>query len=132
MTKKELLMDVLERMGYKPEYDNDGDILLRYQLKHIYFITREEDEDNFVLVQLPKFDEFKEEDTTLHLAACNKVTRGIKMVKVYVDKSLNEVSASCEFFYANEEALKLNIEKALRILGLVRTSYRNCLKELTV
>jgi hypothetical protein len=30
MKKKENLVAVLERMGYKPKYDDDGDILILY------------------------------------------------------------------------------------------------------
>ena len=30
MTKKEQITTVLERMGYKPMCDEDGDILIRY------------------------------------------------------------------------------------------------------
>ena len=33
MTNKEQIFNVLERLGYKPQYDDDGDILMRYQLK---------------------------------------------------------------------------------------------------
>ena len=31
MTKKEQIINVLERMGYKPKIDKEGDIMLRYQ-----------------------------------------------------------------------------------------------------
>ena len=36
MTNKEQIFNALERLGYKPQYDDDGDIMLRYQLKHIF------------------------------------------------------------------------------------------------
>ena len=32
MTKKELIMSTLEKMGYNPELDGDGDIMFRYQM----------------------------------------------------------------------------------------------------
>ena len=40
MTKKELMMSVLERMGYPPKIDDDGDIMFCYQLKTIYVQRR--------------------------------------------------------------------------------------------
>lgn len=52
MTKKEQIMATLEKMGYRPELDNDGDILLRYQMKSIFVLTGDED-DSYVSVMLP-------------------------------------------------------------------------------
>ena len=59
----------------------------------------------------------------LALAACNKITRELKLVKVYVDQTFKNVSANCEFYYTDEESMKNNIENSLRILGIVRTLY---------
>ena len=53
MTKKELIMSTLEeKMGYCPEVDEDGDIRVAYQLKTIYVMTGDEDEQ-YVSVMLP-------------------------------------------------------------------------------
>ena len=131
MTKKEQITAVLERMGYKPLFDEDGDILIRYQLKHFYFFYNEADEDQFIQIVHPQFAELEEGDETIHLAACNKVTRETKMVKVFVDQTFKNVTASCEFFYSDEDDLEMNIAKALRILGVIRTSYRNVVRELS-
>lgn len=131
MTKTEQIAAVLERMGYKPLFDEDGDILIRYQLKHLYFFYNEADEDQFIQIVHPQFAELEEGDETIHLAACNKVTRETKMVKVFVDQTFKNVTASCEFFYSDEDDLEMNIAKALRILGVIRTSYRNVVRELS-
>lgn len=131
MTKTEQIAAVLERMGYKPLFDEDGDILIRYQLKHFYFFYNEADEDQFIQIVHPQFAELEEGDETIHLAACNKVTRETKMVKVFVDQTFKNVTASCEFFYSDEDDLEMNIAKALRILGVIRTSYRNVVRELS-
>ena len=42
--KKEMILQVLEKMGHKPEIDNDGDIQLRYQMKTIFVLIGNEDE----------------------------------------------------------------------------------------
>lgn len=131
MTKKEQITTVLERIGYKPMCDEDGDILIRYQLKHFYFFVNEEDEDHFIQIIHPQFAEIEEGEETIHLAACNKVTRETKMAKVFVDQTFKNITASCEFFYTDEDALEMNIAKALRILGVIRTSYRNVVRELS-
>lgn len=131
MTKKEQIVNVLERMGYKPKIDKEGDIMLRYQLKTLFFLVNDDDEENFVNVILPQFAEIDDGEETLYLAACNKVTRGTRMVKVYVDRTFKNITASCEFYYANDESLEFNLQKSLSILAIIRTLYRNCIKELS-
>ena len=131
MTKKEQIINVLERMGYKPKIDKEGDIMLRYQLKTLFFLVNDDDEENFVNVILPQFAEIDDGEETLYLAACNKVTRGTRMVKVYVDQTFKNITASCEFYYANDESLEFNLQKSLSILSIIRTLYRNCIKEVS-
>ena len=103
--KKEMILRVLEKMGYKPEIDNDGDIQLRYQMKTIFVLTGDEDEQ-YISVMLPQFHEIADGEETLVLAVFNKMTRELKLAKVYVDQTFKNVSATCEFFYSNEEALE--------------------------
>lgn len=130
MTKKEQIMATLEKMGYRPELDNDGDILLRYQMKSIFVLTGDED-DSYVSVMLPQFHEIEEGKETLVLAVCNKMTRELKLAKVYVDQTFKNVSATCEFYYANEESQEQNLRQSLQLLGVVRTVLRKNMDELS-
>lgn len=123
MNKKELILQTLENMGYKPEIDDEGDIMVCYQMKTIFVIAGD-DEDKYVVVLLPQFHEIADGEETLVLATCNKLTREVKLVKVFVDQTFKNVSASCEFFYANEESLKNCLDKSLQILGVVRSQFR--------
>ena len=131
MTKKEKIINVLENMGYKPQYDEEGDIIVRYQLKTLYILTSDDDEDSFVNIILPQFVEFEEGEETLYLATCNKLTREKQMVKVYVDQTFKNVSASYEFYYVNDEALEKNLDKAFGILGILRIIFRKSIMELS-
>lgn len=130
MKKKELIMSALEKMGYSPEIDNDGDVMFRYQMKAIYVMTGD-DEEPYISMLLPQFHEIEEGQETLVIAVCNKMTRELKLVKVYVDHTFKNVSATCEFFYANEEALEQCLRHSLHMLGIVRTVFRNDLAELS-
>ena len=130
MNKKELILQTLEKMGYKPEIDEDGDILIRYQMKSIFVFVGDE-EDSYVAVLLPQFREIEEGEETLVLATCNKMTRELKLVKVFVDQTFKNVSASCEFFYANEESLENSLDKSLQMLGVVRSQFRKNKTELS-
>lgn len=129
MNKKELILKTLEKMGHSPEVDNDGDIMLHYQMKTIYVLTDDE-EDPYISMMLPQFHEVEEGQETLVLAVCNKMTRELKLAKVYIDQTFKNVTASCEFYYANEEALEQNLRKSLQMLGVVSTVFRNDMAEL--
>lgn len=125
-----MIRNILEELGYKPVTDNDGDLIIRYQMKSIVFITREEFK-NYVVVMLPQFAEVEDGEETIVLATCNKLTREMKMVKVFIDNTLQNVSATCEFFFADENGLKDNITKSLELLGVIRSSYIKSKSELT-
>ena len=130
MNKKELIIHDLEKKGYKPEIDDDGDIIFRYQMKDIVVYTGDE-EDSYVTVLFPQFYEIVDGEETLVLATCNSLTRKLKLAKVFVDMNFNTISASCEFFYANEEALEHSLNYSLRMLGVVRSQFRKTKLELS-
>lgn len=124
MNKKELIKTTLIKMGYNPQIDNDGDIALTYQMKKLYVITSDNEDDQYVTALLPQFNELGREEVMVALVTCNKVTRELKMAKVYLDPNLQNVSASCEFFYTDEASLENALSHALRVLGVVRSVYR--------
>lgn len=133
MKKKELIMSTLEKMGYSPKIDDDGDIMVRYQLKFIYVLGDfENEDDSYLSLMLPQFYEIEDGQETLALAVCNKMTSELKIVKVFVDHTFKNVSASCEFFYANEESLELSIQHSLQVLSVVKSVFREDLAELSV
>lgn len=129
MTKKEMIVKVLDEMGFKLHEDEDGDLMFRYQMKNIYTVIGDESEQYLVLV-MPQFCELEDGEEHVALAVCNKMTRELKLAKVYVDQTFKNVSASCEFYYTDENSLKTNIENGLNVLGLVRTFYRTIRNEI--
>lgn len=130
MSKKEYVMSILKSMGYTPKLDKDGDIELMYQMKHMYVLVNDEDEDNYVIVILPRFADVVEGEESLSLAVCNKMTREFKLLKTYVDQSFKSVSAACEFFYANDESLEYNFKMTFRMMSIIRSQYYKYKKEL--
>lgn len=117
-----MIVAVIESLGYKPHVDDDGDVCVCYQLKSIFFLTGQE-EEQYISAILPQISAVNEGEETLTLAVCNKVSREIKLAKVYIDQTLKSVSARCEFFYTDMESLKNNVEHSLNILGMVRSTY---------
>lgn len=123
MTKHEIVVSVLQSLGFKPQIDDDGDIFVRYQMKTFYVMGANSDDEDYLVVVYPQMYEVNEGEETKVLATCNKTTREIKLVKVYIDQTLKNVSASCEFYYNGEESLKTCLDKAIEILGMVRLTF---------
>lgn len=59
MTKKEMIIAAIEANGYKPQVDEDGDIMVYYQMKRFYFIVGQDDEQ-YISVVYPQFAEVDE------------------------------------------------------------------------
>ena len=123
MTKHEMVVSVLQSLGLKPQIDDDGDIFVRYQMKTFYVMGANSDDEDYLVVVFPQMYEVDEGEETKVLAVCNKITREIKLAKVYIDQTLKNVSASCEFYYNGEESLKTCLDKAIEILGMVRLTF---------
>ena len=123
MTKQEMVVSVLQSLGLKPKIDDEGDVFVRYQMKTFYVMGTNSDDEDYLVVVFPQMYEIDEGEETKVLAACNKTTREIKLAKVYIDQSLKNVSASCEFYYNDEESLKVCLDKAIDILGMIRFSF---------
>lgn len=130
MTKQEQIISALEKMGYSPTVDDDGDVMFRYQMKYLYVMNTRNDE-SFVTLLLPQFNEVEDGKELLVLGVCNKLTRDLKLAKVYIDRSFKNVSASCDFYYVNDEALADNLKQSLQLLGSIRTVFRKELSELS-
>lgn len=123
MTKQEMVVSVLQSLGLKPKIDDEGDVFVRYQMKTFYVMGTNSDDEDYLVVVFPQMYEIDEGEETKVLVACNKTTREIKLAKVYIDQSLKNVSASCEFYYNDEESLKVCLDKAIDILGMIRISF---------
>lgn len=127
---KQLVMKVLKDMGYEPELDSDQDIRLCMEMKELYFFMPDEEEECYVNIVLPQFTGIKEGKEILALATCNIMTRDMKLLKVYVEKNHESVSASCEFIYTDEDSLKQNIVCSMEVMSIVKTLYRRKYAEL--
>lgn len=123
MTRHEMVVSVLQSLGFKPQIDDEGDIFVRYQMKTFYVMGSNSDDEDYLVVVFPQMYEVNEGEETKVLAVCNKITREIKLTKVYIDQTLKNVSASCEFYYNGEESLKTYLDKAIEILGMVRSTF---------
>lgn len=129
-TKREKILEALLQMGYRPQTDDDGDVFFNYQMKRLYVLVGDEDEA-FLQVLLPQFVTLEEGQEAEVLAICNKVTREFKLTKVFMDPSYQTVSASCEFFYTDDESLDRCLHQALRVLSVIRPAFYQAKEDLS-
>ena len=124
-----MIVKVLEKMGFRPYVDEDGDVGFRFQMKTIFVLNSNESE-NYLVLNMPQFYEIEDGDEAIALTACNKVTRELKLIKVFVDQNFKTISANSEFLYADEDSLVKNIEYSLEILSVVRRLYRRTFEDM--
>ena len=124
----EMIKEVVEEIGLRPRFDEDGDLVVRYQLKTIFFFAAEE--SSFVSMAMPRIYKVKEGEEALAFAVCNKLTRDIKLIKFYLEETLADVSASCEFYFSDRESLKNSSEQAFRVMGVANTTFFKTKEEL--
>lgn len=125
-----MAIQVVKELGYKPIIDNDGDVFFRVQLKGFYILGTRNDND-LISVHFPQFWDIEEGEDVKYLAACNKLTRELKLMKTFIDDSLKSVSASCEFYCTDMESMRNNIEHSIKILCIIRSIFRRTLNELS-
>ncbi len=126
-----MIKSALESLGYTPQVDVDGDLWLCYQMKTFYFAEEDTEYGQFVTAVLPQFYEFDDSDAIRILAACNKLNRELRLAKFFVNNTFDGVSATCEFYYEDECALKQNLRCSIAALGMIRTTFLKVLRELS-
>jgi hypothetical protein len=95
----QLYMNYLEREGYRPWIDGDGDVIFKDEGGTYYIDVDESDAEYFRLVypQFWSIDD-SEELARAHMAA-NYATRRTKVAKVYILEGDKNTSASVEVFF---------------------------------
>ena len=141
---KDKILEAFRDLGFKLEEEEGMGYCFNYEGLNLLYMYNENDEEflnialpgiieveekQYISAILPQFSEVNEGEETLTLAVCNKVSREVKLAKVYIDQALKSVTASCEFFYTDMESLKNNVEHVLNILGMVRSAYHKAKAE---
>lgn len=117
-----LIKEIIESWKYKVLEDDGEHIVIRYQMNAIHICTNLDDE-TFVSVLLPNFDEVTEENFSEVVMRCHKLNEKLKQIKFY---TINDVIiAASEFFYIGKEDLEFQIKQALNNLIAGKVSYRN-------
>ena len=117
-----LVKEIIESWKYKVVEDDGEHIIIRYQMSIIHICPNEEDE-TFVSLLLPNFDEVTDENYSDIVYRCHEMNEKLKQIKFY---TINDVIiAASEFFYMEKEDLAFQMKLALSNLVAAKVSYRS-------
>jgi len=109
------IQGVLTEEGFRPDIDEDGDLIFKYE-GNVFFIELDEDDDSFVKLVLPNFWEIESEAE--REAACKAAldaTAQIKVAKVFPIE--NQMFSSAELFLPSEESLVPVLSRLLEVVN---------------
>jgi hypothetical protein len=122
-------MDFLAAEGYRPQMDEDGDVIFKSEGLTFVIITEEEDEE-YVSLVLPNFWSIEsEEELARALKAANEVNRSIKAAKIFVRKDGKNTWAAVEMFVKSPESFNLVFERSLRALKSAVARFAELMRE---
>lgn len=117
-----LVKEIVESWKYKVLEDDGEHIVIRYQMNVIHICPNEED-DTFLSMLLPNFDEVTEENYPDVVLRCHKLNEKMKQVKYY---TINDVIiAASEFFYMEKDDLAFQMKLSLLNLIAAKVNYQN-------
>ena len=117
-----LVKEIIESWKYTILEDDGEHIIIRYQLNYIHICPNQEDE-SFVSILLPNFDDVTEENFSEIVMRCHKLNEKLKQIKFY---TINDVIiAASEFYYLGKEDLAFQMKLALNNLIEGKVSYRS-------
>ena len=117
-----LVKEIIESWKYKVLEDDGEHIIIRYQMNVIHICPNEEDE-TFVSILLPNFDDVTDENYPEIVMRCHKLNEKLKQIKLY---TVNDVIiAASEFFYMEKDDLAFQMKLALNNLIAAKVSERS-------
>ncbi len=117
-----LIKEIVDSWKYKVLEDDGEHIIIRYQMNVIH-ICPNNDDDTFVSMLLPNFDEVTEENYPDVVMCCHKLNEKMKQVKFY---TVNDVIiAASEFFYMEKDDLAFQMKLSLSNLIAAKVNYQN-------
>lgn len=128
--KIEDVKEYLTDQGFRPSIDQDGDLQFKYEGGR-YFIEAKEKDEMFIRIVFPNFWEIETPEEKIKCyEAANSVSRGVKVVKVFVVdfKDGSNVWASVELFLPDLEAFKVVFLRSIRLLSSIPVDFSDFMK----
>lgn len=123
----EKIMVLMKQEGFFPKLNEDNCIQFKYEGGN-YFIESFEDDVGFIRIVYAYFWPIESEEERIRaLTSANEVTKGIKVVKVYVIN--NDVWASTELLFNNEEEFCSFIMRCLDAISVAVRRFKELMHE---
>ena len=122
MAKLDEIINYLQGEGLMPRKDEDGDILFKYQMKN-FIIFDTTDDEQYLQIALPGIYDVNEENLVEVLAACNNVSRSIKVAKAIVTGDNSSVWVVYESMLDTTPVYGDIIPRSLEILLAAQRSF---------
>jgi hypothetical protein len=112
---RQTFLDHLAEEGYRPHFDEGGDIHFKHEGIHFYITTNSD--EGYLQVLLPSFwpIESAEELQAAHQAA-SVVNSTYKVAKFWVRSDGRDMNASAELFVATPQLAMLHLPRCLDVL----------------
>lgn len=120
------IKQLLERQGFQPNIDKDGDMLFKFEGGD-YYITIDKRDTNFIAIICPFFQKIREEERIKAISCAQEVTQKIKVAKVFVAKDL--LFGTVEMFLLNEDFFSGNVWiRCLRAIQASKTLFSSLMR----
>ena len=113
-TIKEEIFEYLKEMGLMPKYDNDQDIVFKYQMATLIIVFHDKDKQ-FIRVILPNIFRVDENNRSDVLEVCNEIALHIKVAKCYITPH-NKVWLAVEILLEKTPKYEDFLPRSFRIL----------------
>jgi len=120
MTTSEMVFNYLKSQGLMPNFDQDNDIVFKYQMFTFIFFNNDKDEQ-FIRLALPGIYDVTEENRYSVLEAINETNKVMKVAKLMIPR--DDVWAITEIMMDSTPELDDLIPRLLNILIGARSEF---------
>lgn len=117
--------ELLRDLGFRPQRTRGGNLNFRYEGRTYSLMLYEDDEAFFHLLCSNIWKIETPEELEEAFDACNQLTSGRKVTKVFVDQDRASISASLELFVSSPDAVRPQLSRALYALELTCRELRD-------
>ncbi|WP_257658969.1 YbjN domain-containing protein [Parapedobacter lycopersici] len=119
----------LQKQGYQPEIDSDGDIEFKAEGNTFYIIVDEDDLESFRILY-PSFWEIESLSEKAQVYnVVNYINRTTKIAKAYLNSSEDNVSMDVNIFIAEPEDFKPHFRRMVNLLIAERREFIDKMNE---
>lgn len=122
----DLILNALKALGLSPKVDEDDDITFENELGQFYIELGGKGFFHLVYPSFYEVNDLKEKFAVLEI--CNEINGRVKTVKFFVQK--NNVHATVEAFYSNEEDYRSILVNCIKAIGVGLSKFKDLLGEL--